>query len=181
VDDPVTPNGNDSPRTGGAPSSDRAEIQPSAGPTPADQWARAAETGRLEEHEYADDLLDAEPVDSDARSRDLATQRRRRRILLALIVLSGLGLVAAGFEPVRVIIAMVAMFVLFRMGLGAIGAFARPVPDPPPPGELRRVRLTYRCTSCGTELRMTLANDQVPEPPRHCADDMELTTAVEDL
>ena len=43
------------------------------------------------------------------------------------------------------------------------------------------MKLTYRCSSCGTELRMTLANDEVPQAPRHCADEMELTTAIEDV
>jgi hypothetical protein len=36
------------------------------------------------------------------------------------------------------------------------------------------VRLTYRCSICATEVRMTQANDEVPEPPRHCMEDMDL-------
>lgn len=128
-----------------------------------------------------DDLLDDQPVASDAKSRDAQLQRRRRRVLAVLIAVAAVVLIALGNDPVRVVIAMAAMYVLFRIGLAMVGAFARPVPEPPPPGELRRVRLTYRCGSCGTELRMTRANDQVPDPPRHCADEMELTTAVEDL
>ena len=129
----------------------------------------------------AADLLDDTPVQSDSRSRDASVQQRRRRILLAAVVAIGVVLIVLGYPWLRVVIAAAAMFVLFRIGLAVLGAFARPVPEPPPPGELRRVRLTYRCGSCGTELRMTRANDQVPEPPRHCADEMELTTAVEDL
>jgi len=38
----------------------------------------------------------------------------------------------------------------------------------------------YRCSICGTELRMTAANDQVPEPPRHCQDDMDLVANLLD-
>lgn len=128
-----------------------------------------------------DDLLDDAPVASDAKSRDAEVQRRRRRLLVGGVVALGVMLIVVGYSPLRVAIAMAAMFVLFRIGLATLGAFARPIPPPPPPGELRRVRLTYRCGSCGTELRMTRANDQVPDPPRHCADEMELTTAVEDL
>jgi hypothetical protein len=30
-------------------------------------------------------------------------------------------------------------------------------------------------------VRMTVANDQMPEAPRHCMDDMELVTPVDDL
>ena len=98
-----------------------------------------------------------------------------------MCLIAAVILIALGFGPIRVAIAVVAAYVLLRIGVAVIGAFARPVPEPPPPGELRRVKLTYRCSSCGTELRMTLANDQVPQAPRHCADEMELTTAVEDL
>src|SRR5207302_310651 len=61
------------------------------------------------------------------------------------------------------------------------GAIARPLPEPPPAGELRKVKLTYRCSICGTEVRMTTANDQMPEPPRHCLEDMDLVTPVDDL
>ncbi|MEY2433297.1 MAG: hypothetical protein QOC92_3022 [Acidimicrobiaceae bacterium] len=61
-----------------------------------------------------------------------------------------------------------------------LGGLARPVPEPPPPGELRKVKLVYRCSICGTELRMTAANDAVPEPPRHCQDDMDLVANLLD-
>jgi hypothetical protein len=53
---------------------------------------------------------------------------------------------------------------------------ARPLPEPPPPGELRKVKMVFRCSLCGTEVRMTMANDQQPEPPRHCMEDMELVS-----
>ncbi len=72
------------------------------------------------------------------------------------------------------------MYLIFRVGFAIIGALARPIPDAPPAGELRRVRLHYRCNTCGTEMRMTLANDEVPEPPRHCTEEMELTATADD-
>jgi hypothetical protein len=125
----------------------------------------------------ADDAI----IASTAALRDESIQRRRRQGLIAVCLIAAVILIALGFGPIRVAIAVVAAYVLLRIGVAVIGAFARPVPEPPPPGELRRVKLTYRCSSCGTELRMTLANDQVPQAPRHCADEMELTTAVEDL
>jgi DNA-directed RNA polymerase subunit RPC12/RpoP len=78
------------------------------------------------------------------------------------------------------LIAVTLMYFLLRSGFAIVGAFARPVPEPPPPGELRRVKLTYRCNECGAELRMTLANDEVPNPPRHCTEEMELTATRED-
>lgn len=128
------------------------------------------------------DRIDADdnPVASTARSRDADVQHGRKRILQIALIILTLVLLAAGFSVIRVLIAVVLMYVFLRGGFAVIGAFARPVPEPPPPGELRKVRLTYRCNHCGTELRMTLANDEVPEPPRHCTDDMELIATAED-
>ena len=48
------------------------------------------------------------------------------------------------------------------------------VPREPEPGELRKVNLRYRCSVCGAEVRMTSAPDELPEPPRHCMDEMQL-------
>ena len=74
----------------------------------------------------------------------------------------------------KIVIAVMAGLLIWRAGTIMLGGLARPVPEPPPPGELRKVKLLYRCSICGTELRMTAANDDVPEPPRHCQDDMDL-------
>jgi hypothetical protein len=60
------------------------------------------------------------------------------------------------------------------VGVFFLRQFATPPPPPPDPGTLRRVRLTYRCPSCGAEVRMTTAATEDPEPPRHCMEDMEL-------
>ena len=81
---------------------------------------------------------------------------------------------------VRVLVALAAAVILIKLGFVMLGGLARPVPEPPPPGELRRVRLVYRCSICSTEVRMTAANDQVPDPPRHCQEDMDLVTPVDD-
>jgi hypothetical protein len=82
---------------------------------------------------------------------------------------------------VSLLVAALAVLVMFKIGFAMLGGLAQPVPDPPPPGELRKVKILYRCTVCGTEVRMTTANDQMPEPPRHCMDEMELVTPVDDL
>ena len=84
-------------------------------------------------------------------------------------------------SAVRVLIAVVCAYAILRMGLAMLRMFAQPVAEPPPPGELRRVKLAYRCELCGTEVRMTAARDQDPEPPRHCMEDMTLVTPVDDL
>ena len=81
---------------------------------------------------------------------------------------------------VRCVVAAVFAFVLLKVGMKVLGGFARPVPAAPDPGELRKVRMTFRCSICATEVRMTQANDEVPEPPRHCMEDMDLVTSPYD-
>lgn len=74
----------------------------------------------------------------------------------------------------RLIVAALAAAVLLWLGLTVLRALARPAPPPPPPGTLRKVNLHYRCNVCGTEVKMTAAPDELPEPPRHCMDEMQL-------
>lgn len=74
---------------------------------------------------------------------------------------------------VRLVVAVVMAVVILRLGLVVLRALARPLPEPPPAGEMRRVSLRYRCSSCGMELKMTAAPDEDPPPPRHCLEDMQ--------
>lgn len=80
---------------------------------------------------------------------------------------------------VSVVIAVIAGLVILRLGLAMLRALAQPVPGPPPAGELRKVKIMYRCSLCGTEVRMTVAPDEDPDPPRHCQEDMDLVAPVE--
>jgi hypothetical protein len=80
---------------------------------------------------------------------------------------------------IRVAIAIAVMMIILRVGIAMLRGLATPHPAPPPPGELRKVKLLYRCSICGTEVRMTTANDEVPEPPRHCLEDMDLVAPIE--
>ncbi len=73
----------------------------------------------------------------------------------------------------KLLIAAGAAYALMRVGLLIIGGLARPIPGPPPEGELRRVNLRYRCSSCGAEIRMTKSANDDPVAPRHCMDEME--------
>jgi hypothetical protein len=82
---------------------------------------------------------------------------------------------------VPLLLAALVVGVLFKIGFAMLGGLSRPVPEPPPAGELRKVKMMYRCSICGTEVRMTVANDEMPEPPRHCQDEMDLVTPVDDL
>ena len=83
-------------------------------------------------------------------------------------------------DLIPLLLAAAVVGVLFKIGLAMLGGLAQPVPEPPPAGELRKVKLLYRCSICGTEVRMTTANDEMPDPPRHCLEDMDLVTPVED-
>jgi hypothetical protein len=80
----------------------------------------------------------------------------------------------------KVLVAIAAAVIIVRIGLVFLRAFAQPVPGPPPAGELRKVRIMYRCSICGTEVRMTVANDEVPNAPRHCQEDMDLVAPIDD-
>jgi len=75
--------------------------------------------------------------------------------------------------------AVVLALVLWRVGVGALRGITRPLPPPPPAGEMRKVNLRYRCSICGMEVRLTLANDEDPEPPRHCQEEMDLVAPVD--
>ena len=79
----------------------------------------------------------------------------------------------------KILMAIAVAMVLLRMGLAVLRTLATPLPEPPPVGELRKGKLQYRCSLCGTEVRMTVATDESPDPPRHCMDDMELMATEE--
>lgn len=73
----------------------------------------------------------------------------------------------------KMFLAIVVFVALMRLGMFMLGGLARPHP-PPPEGQLRRVNLRYRCSICLTEVRMTQASEELPPPPRHCQEDMDL-------
>ncbi len=104
-----------------------------------------------------------------------------RSALVWLAVFVVIGALATDASVVALLIAAVVMGLLFKVGFAMLGGLARPLPEPPPPGELRKVKILYRCSICGTEVRMTAANDEMPDPPRHCQDEMDLVTPVDDL
>lgn len=70
-------------------------------------------------------------------------------------------------------IAMVSGALILRVGLAILRGLATPLPEPPEPGELRKVKITYRCGVCGAQMRMTVAASEHPEPPRHCMEEMD--------
>jgi len=80
---------------------------------------------------------------------------------------------------VRIAIAVLAAYAMLRVGLAMLRGLAAPVPAPPPEGEMRKVKLVFRCSICGAEVRMTSAATEDPEPPRHCLEDMELVAPID--
>ena len=80
---------------------------------------------------------------------------------------------------VNLVITIIVAAVIMRIGLAMLRGLARPVPEPPPAGELRKVKIAYRCSICGAEVRMTVAPDEEPQPPRHCLEDMDLMAPIE--
>ena len=76
-------------------------------------------------------------------------------------------------------IALVAFAIVLRLGIGILRMLSRPPPAPPPPGELRKIDARYRCSICGMEMKVMLAPDQDPEPPRHCMEEMDLVRVLD--
>jgi hypothetical protein len=99
-----------------------------------------------------------------------------------LVGLALAGVVAwrlTGRSAVAIVVAVVAMWLILKVGFAVLRSLATPLPPPPPPGELRKVKILFRCSICGTEVRMTSANDEVPDPPRHCQEDMDLVAPID--
>jgi hypothetical protein len=77
----------------------------------------------------------------------------------------------------KLVLAVAMFVVVLRVGLWGLRLIARPAPPPLPPGELRKVNVRYRCSVCGMEMKVILAADEHPEPPRHCMEEMDVTVA----
>ena len=75
---------------------------------------------------------------------------------------------------------LVLMVVVWRVGMAMLKALSAPPAPPPEPGELRKVNMRYRCEVCGVELRLTMAPDDDPPPPKHCLEDMVVVAPLYD-
>jgi hypothetical protein len=47
-----------------------------------------------------------------------------------------------------------------------------PQPDDPDPDQVQEVAVDYRCIVCGLRLTITHAQEEDPDAPRHCREDM---------
>jgi len=75
--------------------------------------------------------------------------------------------------------ALVIFYVVWKSGIAMTRSLTTQLPEPPPEGELRKVAVKYRCSNCGVELKMTLAPEEDPLPPRHCMEDMDLVAPLD--
>jgi hypothetical protein len=69
-------------------------------------------------------------------------------------------------------------FGIWKAGLAMLKSMTSPTPPPPPAGEMRRINVRYRCSVCGVELKMTMAPDEDPPPPKHCLEDMDMIAPI---
>jgi hypothetical protein len=81
---------------------------------------------------------------------------------------------------VWILAGVLVMVVLWRTGMGMLRALSRPPLPPPEPGELRKVNVRFRCDVCGVELKLTLAPDDDPPPPKHCLEEMAVVAPLYD-
>ena len=69
-------------------------------------------------------------------------------------------------------------WVFWKVGIGMLRSFTTPMPAPPPAGEMRKINVRYGCGVCGLEIRLTMAPDEDPPPPKHCLEDMDLVAPI---
>ena len=122
------------------------------------------------------DEIEEQPTEPAGKSRPWWM---RLSVWAVVIVVSGIIIHSVFDIPSGTVFgALILGALILRVGIFFLQQFATPPPAPPDPGTLRKVKLIYRCSVCGTEVRMTAANDEDPEPPRHCMDDMELVAPI---
>lgn len=80
---------------------------------------------------------------------------------------------------VWVAVGLAMVWFIWKVGLGMLKSMTSLMPPPPPAGEMRRINVRYRCDVCGVELRLTMAPDEDPPPPKHCTEDMIIVAPIE--
>ena len=120
-----------------------------------------------------------DPTNAEVRSRDakwctLTTQFRVSNLRDSLRMMPALSTILWVMGGIGIGV------VLWKSGIGLLRSFNTPMPAPPPAGELRKVNVRYRCSVCGLEIKLTLAPDEDPPPPRHCLEDMDIVAPLYD-
>lgn len=79
---------------------------------------------------------------------------------------------------IPIIIAIVIAFLVYVGLAGALRKFWISPPAEPDPANIKPVDFKYRCGVCGAEVTMTMApTEEELSAPRHCREDMILTTS----
>ena len=122
---------------------------------------------------------DTTPDDADTTPRR-GGRLLRLGVLLAVTVALATGITLAfDTSGITTFFAVLLGLVILRAGWFFLQSFATPPPPPPESGTLRKVKLVYRCSICGAEVRMTAAPSEEPEAPRHCMEDMDLVSPID--
>lgn len=87
--------------------------------------------------------------------------------------MTGLSFPAWG-TIVWVLVGLLIMRYIWKFGFSMLRSMTNSLPPPPPSGEMRKINVRYRCNVCGVELRVVMAPDEDPPPPKHCLEDMDL-------
>jgi hypothetical protein len=74
----------------------------------------------------------------------------------------------------RFLLAFAVALTLYVIGASMLRKFHVAPPPEPHPDDIKPVNLQFRCIVCGAEVTMTAAQDDEPEAPRHCREDMVL-------
>jgi hypothetical protein len=73
----------------------------------------------------------------------------------------------------RIVVAVIAMIVIYVVGAAIIAKFKIAPDEEPDPEAVVPVNERFRCIVCGAEVTMTAAQEGTdPEAPRHCREDM---------
>lgn len=83
----------------------------------------------------------------------------------------------------RFVVGVGGIVVLYLFGAALVRNFAASIPDAgeSEPPILADVDHRFRCVVCGAEVVMYAAPDgEIPIPPRHCAERMELIAPIDD-
>ncbi len=73
----------------------------------------------------------------------------------------------------QVLVAIVIFLVIWRTSVFMLRMLATPPPEPDPE-DTADVLHHYRCSTCGTEVTMTVASNTEVGAPRHCREEMTL-------
>ena len=126
-------------------------------------------------HPVVDDTL-ADPRPVTRRSRRMASLAVWSVVLVVIAIGAALAL---DVSPVLAAVAVLSGALILWVGWFFLRTVGTPPPPPPEPGTIRKVKLVYRCSVCGAEVRMTAAPTEEPEPPRHCFENMDLVAPID--